>query len=85
MPFHLGQEATKADLKRETFALALSETLQMMTKTQEALVNRDEKWHLEKEVTTVTFIDLTKQAIEVQKMKARPSCLRRRTTLCLPI
>jgi hypothetical protein len=42
----------------------------MMTKTQEALVNRNEKHNWEKDATAATFIDHTKQAIEVQRMES---------------
>jgi hypothetical protein len=50
-------------------ALALSVTLKkMMAETQEVLAKRNEKRHWEKEVTDTTFIELTKQAIEVQRM-----------------
>jgi hypothetical protein len=48
-----------------------------MSETQEALTKRDEKRHQEKEAATAsTFIDLTKKAIEVQRMEdvAKFSC-----------
>jgi hypothetical protein len=54
----------------------LSEILKtMMAETQEALAKRDEKWRREKEATTATFIDLTKQAIEVQRMETTAKLL----------
>jgi hypothetical protein len=58
-------------------AIAFSEALKtMMTEIQEALTKRDEKRHQEKEATASTFIDLTKKAIEVQRMEdvAKFSC-----------
>jgi hypothetical protein len=72
MPFHLVQGPTSPpNLKCDASALLLSESLKtMMTETQEALIKRDEKRCHEKEVTTVTFINLTKHIIEVRRMYA---------------
>jgi hypothetical protein len=65
-----GRKSTKVDLKRDALALTLSETLDtMMAQTEEAPAKRDEKQHWEKEGVAATFIDLTKQVIDVQKLE----------------
>ncbi|KAK1686397.1 hypothetical protein QYE76_047245 [Lolium multiflorum] len=42
----------------------------MMAKSQDAMAKRDKKKHREKEASAVIYIDLTKQAIEVQRLDA---------------
>jgi hypothetical protein len=86
-----GHKATKTDLKRDASALALIETLKtMMVEKEEAILRREEKRRREKEAACATFIDLTKQALQVQKLSPKPSCLtmrpscsRRRAESCL--
>jgi hypothetical protein len=46
-----------------------------MVKKEEALAKRDEKRQREKYVTCATFINLKKQPIEVQKIKAEAKLL----------
>ncbi|KAK1616861.1 hypothetical protein QYE76_022378 [Lolium multiflorum] len=56
-----GHKATKAGLKREASAVALSDTPhEMMTETKEAMAKRDKKRRHEKEATAATFVELTK-------------------------
>ncbi|KAK1665539.1 hypothetical protein QYE76_053698 [Lolium multiflorum] len=47
----------------------------MMAKTQEALAKRDVKRRQEMESIAATFIDLTKEAIEVQVMEVAAKLL----------
>jgi hypothetical protein len=71
-----GHKATKADLKPDASALALSKTLKaMMAEKEEALAKGDEKPRREKEVTCATFIDLTKRAMEIQAIEAEAKLL----------
>jgi hypothetical protein len=63
MPSHpRGHKSTKADLSREASSIALSETLKsMMAESQK---------RPEKETSASIYIDLTKQAIAVQRLDA---------------
>jgi hypothetical protein len=63
-----GHKSSKVDLNCDAEALALAEI-------QEALSNMDEKRHREKEASTTTFIDITKQPIEFQRMEAAAKLL----------
>ncbi|KAK1644416.1 hypothetical protein QYE76_062221 [Lolium multiflorum] len=66
-----GHKATKAGLTREASALALSQTLEkIMVESQAVLAKRDEKSSLEKEGSIAIYLNLTKEAIEVQRMDA---------------
>jgi hypothetical protein len=63
MPSHpRGHKSTKADLSREASAIALSETLKSMM--------AESPKRREKETSDAIYIDLTKQAIAVQKLDA---------------
>jgi hypothetical protein len=63
-------KATKADLRQDASALAISETLKgLMAMKEEALAKKDEKRHRKKEATCTSFINLTNKVIEIEDSK----------------
>ncbi|KAK1663471.1 hypothetical protein QYE76_051630 [Lolium multiflorum] len=63
------RKATKADLAREALALALNQTLEkIIAESQSVLAKRNEKRRLEKEASNTIYLNLTKDAIEVQRL-----------------
>jgi hypothetical protein len=66
-----GHKVTKANLKRDGLTLALSETLKaMIAEKEDDIVKREDKGRREKEATCATFVNLTKQARQVEKLDA---------------
>jgi hypothetical protein len=80
-----GHKATKANLKHDASAFALSKTLKgLMAKKEEVLAKRDEKRRREKDATCASFMNLTKKAVKIQAIVAEGNCLLRRIEPCSP-
>jgi hypothetical protein len=64
-----GHKSTKDDLAHKVSDLPLSETLKaMLAESEDAMAKRDEKNRWEKEATATIYINLTKEAIQVQRL-----------------
>jgi hypothetical protein len=79
-----GHKATIDNLKRDASTLAFSGTLKpMMADKEKDVVKRKKKRRRDKEATCATFIDLTKQAMQVQKNEADANLLAEESQIML--
>jgi hypothetical protein len=71
-----GHKAMASDMKKDTTALALSESFKgWMANKEEAIAVREEKKCRKKEATCDQFYDLTKKAIEVEESMAKAKAI----------
>jgi hypothetical protein len=63
----VGHKAAKTDMHRQASSLAFQDTLrELMVKKEEAITEREERRHKEKEATAKSFVDLQLRALEVK-------------------
>jgi hypothetical protein len=59
-------------MHHQASSLAFQETLrELMAKKEEAIVEREERRHKEKEATTKSFVDLQLRALEVEEAQVK--------------
>jgi hypothetical protein len=72
----LGHKATKADITRQAGSLAFQETFkELMTKKEEATVEREKRRCRDKEATTKSFVDLQERSVAADKAIAKARLL----------
>jgi hypothetical protein len=77
-----GHKAMASDMKKDTAAVALSESFKgWMADKEEAIAMREEKKCCKKEATCDQFYDLTKKAIEVEESMAKAKAIEAKAKL----